>query len=210
MEIHAPDHPITTWNETFKHLAIITTGVLIALALEGVVAWADHRLLVREAVANLTAELRDNERELTGLFTNLAKEKQQLEHADEVAAIMLAHKPLEHFELALESRAAELKNAAVTTGEITGAFGHMEYDEVSHYAYVYDLQAQFMRLQEREGQHFWEVLAFVRRIGAPDAPTDDELRRWRGQIDVALTGIVELEQIGGQLQKRYQEVLARE
>ena len=34
----------------------------------------------------------------------------------------------------------------------TGAFGYMDYAEVSRYAYVYDLQAQFLRLQERDGQ----------------------------------------------------------
>jgi hypothetical protein len=208
VEIHAPDHPITNWKQTFQHLAIITTGVLIALALEGAVAWIDHRLLVREAIANLTAELRNNKKELDGLFANLEQERKQLEHADEVAGILLGHEPIEKLELALEAHGAELTNAAVTTAEITGAFGFMEYREVSRYAYIYDLQAQFMRLQEREGQHFLDVLAFMRRIPAPDRPTDDEVRRFRSSIDVALAGIVEREQIGHQLQKRYDEFLA--
>jgi hypothetical protein len=57
MEIHTPDHAPETWRETVKHLAMITAGVLIALAFEGVVSWADHRMLVREARANLTAEI---------------------------------------------------------------------------------------------------------------------------------------------------------
>jgi hypothetical protein len=118
MEIHAPDHPITGWKDTAKHLAIITAGVLIALALEGIVSWADHRLLVREATANLIAELRTNKKELDGLFANLEQEKAQLEHADEVAGLLLAHKPLEHITIALVSHGAELKNAAVTTGQI--------------------------------------------------------------------------------------------
>lgn len=52
------NHAVTTWRETAKHLAIITAGVLIALTLEGAVSWADHRVLMREARANLTAELR--------------------------------------------------------------------------------------------------------------------------------------------------------
>jgi len=38
MEIQAPDHPITGWKDTVRHLAIITAGILIALTLEGVVA----------------------------------------------------------------------------------------------------------------------------------------------------------------------------
>jgi hypothetical protein len=209
MEIHAPDHPITGWKDAATHLAIITAGVLIALALEGIVSWVDHRLLVREATANVIAELRTNKKELDGLFANLEQEKAQLEHADDVADLLLAHKPLDHITIAaLESHGAELKNAAVTTGQITGAFGYMEYSDVRRYADVYDLQAQYMRLQEREGQHFSDVLAFLRRIAAPSAPNAEALERWKSQIDVALAGLILREQLGRQLQKRYEELLS--
>lgn len=207
MEIHAPDHPITTWKDTVKHLAIVTVGVLIALALEGVVSWTDHRLLVREAVANLTAELRANKKELDGLFANLHKEREELSHVDEVLGSFAAGTATQAT-IALESHGAELKNAAVTTGQITGAFGYMDYEQVRRYADVYDLQAQYMRLQEREGQHFSDVLAFIRRIGAPERPGADTLGRWRAQIDVALAGVLSREQLGHQLQKRYEEILA--
>src|SRR5215470_3688657 len=101
MEIHAPEHLPANWKETAKHLAIITAGVLIALTLEGIVSWIDHRMLVREAVANLTAELRNNNKELEGLVANLAKEEQQLEHVDELAA-QLAKGPIERSEISLE------------------------------------------------------------------------------------------------------------
>jgi hypothetical protein len=208
MEIHAPDHPIAGWKDAAKHLAIITAGVFIALALEGIVSWADHRLLVREATANVIAELRSNAKELDSLFASLEQEKAQLEHAAEVADLLLAHKPLDHMTMALESHGAELKNAAVTTGQITGAFGFMEYRDVRRYADVYDLQAQYMRLQEREGQHFSDVLAFVRHIAAPGAPNPDALERWKSQIDVALAGLISRDQLGRQLQRRYQELLS--
>jgi hypothetical protein len=207
MEIHAPTHPITTWRQTLAHLAIITAGVLIALMLEGMVSWIDHRLLVHEATANLTAELRDNEKELDGLFANLDKERHQLEHADEIAKVLLAHEPIEKLELAFEVHGAELKNAALTTSEVTGALGYMDYGEVRRYASIYDLQAQFMRLQERQGQHFFDVVAFVRRIADTDRPTDEDVRRWRSAIDLALADVVDREQIGRQLQKRYAEFL---
>jgi hypothetical protein len=208
MEIHAPTHPITTWRQTLAHLAIITAGVLIALALEGAVSWIDHRLLVHEAVANLTAELRANKDELDALFANLDKERQQLERADEVAKVLLAREPIEKLQLELVDHGAELKNAAVTTSQVTGALGYMEYGDVSRYASIYDLQAQFMRLQERQGQHFFEVLAFVRHIADAERPADEDVRHWRSAIDLALADTVEREQIGRQLQKRYTEFLA--
>ena len=65
-----------------------------------------------------------------------------------------------------------------------------------------------MRLQEREGQHFSGVLAFVRRIAAPGAPNGDALERWKAQIDVALAGLTSREQLGRLLQKRYEELLS--
>src|SRR3954471_10785956 len=137
MEIHAPDHPIAGWKETVKHLEIITAGVLIALALEGVVAWADHRLLVREAKANLTAEIRSNRKELEGLFVNIERQRKELEEADRVAQTLIDHGKIDKPSLNLSWNFAELKNAAVTTGEITGAFGFMDYAVVRHFADVY-------------------------------------------------------------------------
>jgi hypothetical protein len=207
MEIHAPDHPPATWRETAKHLAIITAGVLIALALEGIVSWADHRMLVREAAANLTAELRNNKKELDGLFASLDKEEAQLRHLDQLAD-ELAKGPIAQGEAALDIFGVELKNAAVTTGQITGAFGYMEYERVRHYADVYDLQASYMRLQEREIQHLADVLSFVRHIGGSDRSTAEALARWKSQIDIALAGVFLRTELGRQLQKRYDEILA--
>lgn len=207
MEIHAPDHPLTGWRETAKHLGIVTVGVLIALALEGIVSWADHRLLVREAVANLTAELHNNKKELDTLFASLEKEDGQLQHLDEIAN-QLARGPILHGEANLNIVSVELKNAAVTTGQITGAFGYMRYEQVRRYADVYDRQASFMRLQEREGQHFADVLAFVSHIGGTDRPTDEALAHWKSQIDVARVGVFLRQQYGRQLQKSYEEMLA--
>jgi len=48
-----------------------------------------------------------------------------------------------------------------------------------------------MRLQERDNQHFLDVLGFVRRVAASDRPSDDALLRWRSQIDTALAGVLE-------------------
>jgi len=208
MEIHAPDHPITGWKDTVRHLAIITAGILIALALEGVVSWLDHRMLVREAVANLTEEIRNNKTHLDGMFARLEAEREQLQRADETAVQLLQQKPLGRGEMKLEAPGAELKNAAVTTGQITGAFGYMNYDAVSRYANVYDYQAQFMRLQEREGQNFEAILAFIPRLYGSSPPSPAALEEWRGRIGIANAGIYIREQMGRQLQKRYDELLA--
>src|SRR5215510_801306 len=206
MEIHVPDHPVTGWRETAKHLAIITTGVLIALTLEGVVTWADHRMLVREATANLTAEIRNNKKELDNMFASFDAQQKELERADDLAVRLLQHSPPSG-EMSLTARGIELKNAAVTTGQITGAFGYMDYDVVSRYANVYDFQAQFMRLQEREGANFQSVLAFIPRAFGSPPPSAAALEEWRSRIGVARAGIEIRKQMARQLQKRYEELL---
>jgi len=209
MEIHAPDRPITSWKDTVKHLAIITAGVLIALALEGAVSWADHRLLVREAKANLTAEIRSNKKELEGLFVNIERQMKEFEQADDAALRLIDKGKLDNVQLALSWNFAELKNAAVTTGEITGAFGYMDYAEVRRFADVYDLQAQFIRVQERHLQEFQPIIAFIRRFSEPKPPAPAAVEEWRSQLGIGLAGLGLEEQMGRALLKRYDELLAK-
>ena len=162
MEIHPPHGPARSWSDVFGQLTIITAGVLIALALDGAVAWLEHRKLVREATTNLRNEMAENVREVEGLFVNIVKERQNLEHADELAQMLLDQKKIENLTLELEFHGAELKDASRTTAEVTGAFGHMEYAEVERFAAVYGLQTAFNRAQERTNE------SFVTTLPAPD------------------------------------------
>ncbi len=209
MEIHTPDHPPETWRETVKHLAMITAGVLIALAFEGVVAWADHRMLVREARENITEEIRSNRKELeASLFKNVERQEKEIEALDRAAKDLLASKTFANHDLALSWNFAELKNAAVTSGTITGAFGYMRYDEVKRFAAIYDLQAQFLRSQERQIQDFQVVFAFLRRLDDAPPPSAAALEEWRGRLNSLLAGLGFQEQLARTLAKRYDEILA--
>ena len=208
MEIHTPDHPPETWKETIKHLAMITAGVLIALAFEGVVAWADHRILVREARENILEEVRSNRNELEkSLFKNVERQENELEALDRVVKDLSASKPFTKADLALSWNFAELKNAAVTTGTITGAVGYRRYDEVKRFAAVYDLQAQFMRAQEKQIQDFQVVFAMIRRLGDTPSPSQASLEEWRGRVSGLLAGLGFQDQLGRTLAKRYDELL---
>src|ERR1041385_4850584 len=60
MEIHHPEKPIHSKKEFLFHMLTVVLGILIALALDGIVTWAHHRVLVREARANIATELRNN------------------------------------------------------------------------------------------------------------------------------------------------------
>ena len=206
METHASHRPVHSWSELFGQLTIITAGVLIALLLEGAVAWLDHRKLVREATSNLRSEMADNVRELDGLFVNIVKQRRSLEHANDLAQMLLEQKKIENETLSLDFHTAELKDASRTTAEVTGAFGHMEYAEVERFAAVYGLQASFNRAQDRTNESFVTTLAGVRLLGS-DKPDPEQVKQWKAQIGLTLAALIVEEQIGQALVKRYTAAL---
>lgn len=73
MEIHPPHGSIHSRKDFLLHLLTITIGILIALSLEGIVQWMDHRALVREAQANLATEIRENQQTLKAALEQIQK-----------------------------------------------------------------------------------------------------------------------------------------
>jgi len=207
MDIHAPHGPVHSWNELFRQLATITAGVLIALMFDGMVTWVEHRRLVSEAMGNLHSEIAENVRELEGLFVNIVKERRNLEHADELAQMLLDQRKIESASLTLEFHGAELKDASRTTAEVTGAFGHMEYAEVERIASVYSLQASFNRAQDRANELFVNTFAGASLLAKPDKADIEQVKQWKKEIALTMAALTVEEQIGQQLLKRYTHAL---
>ncbi len=193
------------------HLALITVGVLIALSFEGVASWREHRALVREARLNLTNELRDNIKELSNRLQKLPEEKQNLEHALDVAQLLADRKNFEQLKgsmsVQLGFTTADLRSASRTTAEVTGAFGLMDYDEVKKYATVYGHQDLYMRFSSDAMQNLSRTLATVGIFEHPESASAREFEDCKAQIRLALAGLITEEQLGQSLLKEYQSVL---
>ena len=121
--------------------------------------------------------------------------------------MLLDHKKLEHVSINLEFHGAELKDASRKTAEVTGAFGYMDYAEVEKYASVYGLQEQFHRAQERMIESFVGAFSGVALLNDPERASAQQVEQWKAHIAVSLATLVVDEQVGRQLQKRYQETL---
>jgi len=148
MEIHPP-HAIRSVKDFLLQLLTITVGILIALSFDGLLEWRHHRHLVHEAEANLAAEIRENQQENSKSMQDLHTSQQQLKEL-----LALVHQlqqnrttPLKNtsFNWTLE----ELHATSWNTASATGAIAYMEYDEVKRYTYHYDLQQQFVTVQNR-------------------------------------------------------------
>lgn len=150
MEIHEPNGPLNSWGEVFKHLAIVTVGILIALGLEGCIEWKHHLDLVKEARANLLTEIRDNRAELEQSMSTMPQTEDRL------------HELLAQYEAAMDDKSgkvrriaadysfddADLVSASWTTAQTTTALGYMPYSEVKRFAGVYDMQRTYLDLQK--------------------------------------------------------------
>ena len=209
MEIHAPHGSIHSWKDLAIQLATITAGILIALSFEGAREWRHDRTLVAEARRNLRREIIDNKKELDNELGAVAARTGKIETAMQFATELLNIKKTDIHQVQLEVAFPTLSAAAWQTAERTGAFAHMEYDEVQKYAGVYTIQ-ELLTAQHRRAL---EALASSIGIltasegGDPTKAPPAELERFRQQL-VELRSILFVEeQIARRTSDVYQKAL---
>ena len=83
MEIHHPENPIHSKKEFLFHMFTVVLGILIALGMEGIVEWAHHRALVREARENIATEIRKNKETVDTDLSEIRKREEELNHVIE-------------------------------------------------------------------------------------------------------------------------------
>jgi hypothetical protein len=206
MEIHAPEGPIVSGRHLAVQLATITMGVLIALSLEGVTAWFHHRALVREARANIVSEIADNKKDLDGVLRKAVESEANLKQALRFVNDLLARKKSDIHTLTMAYVAAQLSSTSRSTAETTGALGHMDYAEVKSYAPAYDVQQQYMRLQDRLLEAWIPMLNAAQED--PDKLSEPELLEWKRQILTALSYLQAEAGIGKSLSGEYDKILS--
>lgn len=149
MEIHAPEKPIHSKKEFMFHMFTVVLGILIALGLEGIVEWAHHRALVREARANIAIELRHNKETIENALPQIADRKKQLQHVISTIDEIEKTRKLAAHSLGYKFESYELYSTAWKTASVSGAVTHMDYEELKDYTDIYDLQQDFLTVQSQ-------------------------------------------------------------
>jgi hypothetical protein len=171
MDIEPPHGPIETWRDFFVHLVIITLGLLIALALEGIVGYIHERHLVHEANTNITSEMRDNQKEAEDSVKAAAQYQQDMKHLIALMEQMKGGQKLSG-SVNITFEKADLNTASWKTAAATGAIGYMRYRELKRYEDIYGLQGDFELAQARAMDSWANVYApFMQFVGQD---TDDE------------------------------------
>ncbi len=209
MEIHhAPERPIHSAREFFLALATITIGILIAMSLEGIVTWAHHRALVREAKARLAEEMRDNRREVAGFVDKTPAIKEAHDQVIRFIDDIAAKKPFKGtVDLHSSYDILSLSTTSWDTAQATGALAYMEYADVQKYAAIYNLQAKVRQFQDRLLADY--VIAFIPPGMDPDTATPAELRAWKRSIATLWQQVDGQRQLAEDLIKQYDKVLAQ-
>ncbi|HEY2362615.1 MAG TPA: hypothetical protein VGK36_15955 [Candidatus Angelobacter sp.] len=150
MEIHHPESPIHSTREFLFHMFTVILGILIALGMEGIVEWAHHRALVREARENIATEIRKNKETVDTDIAEIRKREEELNHV--IAAMRQLEKDpgsFKHGSLGFHVVNHDLYSTAWQTATVSGAVTYMKYDELNRYTDVYLTQQAFTGFQEQ-------------------------------------------------------------
>jgi hypothetical protein len=159
MEIHHPENPIHSKKQFLFHMLTVVLGILIALALDGIVTWAHHRVLVREAREKIATELRNNKETIQKALPEIQDKQKQAQHIIATIEELERNPKFEVKELHYNFESYDLYFTAWKTASVSGAVTHMNYDELKNYTDVYDLQQDFMTLQSQGFSQIGDLVA---------------------------------------------------
>ena len=207
LDVHPPHEPIHGWRDFLLHLFTITVGLCIALALEGLVEFAHHRHIVREARENIRHEIELNHR-ITG--DDLVSIQQAVDRMQ--ANIDTIHRleqhPKEfkgslHFTLEWDS----FNDSAWHSARDMGALTYMPYADVQNFADLYG-QQEIVRGQALDlYNHQAYAAAALNMYPSPTDLSPADVHTLLHDSASTLIGLKELHQILGQLDAQYTAAL---
>ena len=122
-EIHPPHSPIHGWRDCFLQLVTITVGLLIALALEGLVEWLHHRHIMHQAQASLYVEIKANAGNLPSVLDGLHAQQKALKRDVSFLKSVIAHPEVpSHESIDVGFSMKTFQNVSWNTAQATAKF----------------------------------------------------------------------------------------
>jgi hypothetical protein len=210
MEIHAPEKPIHSKREFIFHMFTVILGILIALGLEGIVEWAHHRALVREARENITVEIEKNKETLDAALPEFKQRNEALNHVvDAVHRLEKTHRVAKGQAVNFGMSNHDLYSTAWQTASTSGAVTYMSYDELRRYTDIYVTQQAFSTLQAQALDHTIDFGALVEAtmFDDPKSITNEKLQAIAREAYRQLILQKALEDVSTELSKAYGDLL---
>lgn len=209
MEVHAPHEKVHTWRDFFVHVGIMTIGLFIALMLEGLVEYAHHRHIVREARENIRQEIEDNHESAQKDLVSLQQDMDRLKANIDTLHRLRDHPKDFHGSLTYTMDFSSLNSAAWTTSHDTGALTYMPYQDVKAYAELYDSQKV---VNDQAIEIFHRQTLAMTPVFTEDDITSlpaNELQGMLHETAASLISLDTLKQLVQQLDARYTKALQK-
>jgi hypothetical protein len=140
-DIHPPHSPIHGWRDFFVQLLTITVGLLIALALEGLVEWLHHRHIMHQAQASLYVEIKANAGQMPSVLDGLHAQQKALQRDVSFLKSVIAHPEVPiHESIDVGFSMKTFQNVSWNTAQATGALALMPYKVAQEYSNIYTEQ----------------------------------------------------------------------
>jgi hypothetical protein len=210
VDVHPPHKAIESWRDFFIHLITITIGLLIALGLEGTVAWAHHRHLASEAREGIHREIEDNRSALAEDKKALVEDEQRM--TKNITVLRQMRKTLtlpKKGELISNFSWSSPGESAWKTAHETGAVVYMDYKEVQDLDGLYLEQEVITREVIRLFQEQPRVVSAFITHPEDEKLTPAEVELALQRAEEILVELKTLEQVVGQLDTMYSAQLSR-
>lgn len=196
------------YKDLAVQLTIVTVGVFIALFVDSLVEWNQHRRLVNEARATIAREIAYNKQEIESALASIESQLRDFDNAIRFADEMRKSGKSGINQLNLRLNLAEISTAGWQSAERTGALTHMDYGEVQELSKLYGWQELVVQQQRRALDRLTHASGLLRSGPSPSLESRD-YQAFRDEV-IALRGDLGMFQDFAKRQVEiYNEVLAR-
>jgi hypothetical protein len=209
LDVHPVHKTIHGWRDFLLHLLTITIGLFIALSLEGLLEWRQHRHLVHEAEASLHAEIRSNAAGLSDAVADIKKQREKL--ADDVKILKQLIKTGElpkNSNLEINFKIRRFENLSWKTAQSTNALSYMSYEAAKQYAEIYDTQEQLEVAEHEAARDAIISLAPFLNIGDVEEPSRADAPAMKEHIEILQAQLILLDSLVAKLDNEYKKFLA--
>lgn len=202
MEIHQPDHRISSFKDFAIHILIVTVGILIAIGLEQVSEALHHRHLAHRALESFHAEIKQNREKVSqvleinnkvhAFLVQVLAEKERLQKGD-ISGVQAN---------GVSPAFTTLRSSSWETAVSTQAVLYLPYDEAERLAGIYHVQRQFDELESKDQQLWFDIAGFR---GDPSKLAPAESAMAFRELTTALAYSEAVDALGQKLLKQYDE-----
>ncbi len=167
LNVHAPHQAVHTWKDFLVHIAAIAIGLLLALALEGLVEYVHERRQLTEARRELALEVAENRRKWAANVTEVARIQREFDADLKLIQAVRSHAPVNDRKYEYSLRLYAVRDGAWQAARQSSSLNLMPHDELQTYAWFHGILTSLM-----ESLHALETTLQIGAAIAASAPPE--------------------------------------